>query len=159
MNIMKNSDQESNSCQINLQQINELKISENENLENFYKNAVRVNDLEDHFRKIDTEDSKQCQHHNSTREGKNAFSSTASSPIFSSFDSSPISSSTAVSSSSIQSNPANNATQPAPFVSCVSQYNIQMIEPGDVNVVQYRSLVQFIHNSKQTHTHTHQHLA
>lgn len=172
---MKNIEYEENPCNnVNFEQINELQMCENANLEaNFFKKAVHVNVLEEHFRKNSdntttaTSSEQKCQNNNPREGKKQTLSSTASSPLFSSFDSSPISSSsTAVSSSSIQSNPtgativtANIAAAAAAappgntqsFVSCLNKYrSIRMVDKANVitsNTI-YKSLLKYLLEGK-----------
>lgn len=115
----------------------------NVNFESFKKNAVHVNDLENHWQ---AEASKVLATNVDTNKtnGK-GFSSSGSSPLSSSFDS-PISSSTTVSSpSATQSNQQIQLC----FISCLKKYrNITLDDKTELSINNYANLINYIYSRK-----------
>ena len=108
--------------------------------ENFFKNAVHVNDLEDHFRKLDHQsDSVPSQLANNK-----AYSTSTSTPL----------SPAALALSPVQSNDIKPAPEPTPspskpFVSCVSQLcNFKFIDNVDQNSFNYTSVIEYVYKCK-----------
>lgn len=116
--------------------------------DNFYKNALHVDELEDHFRKLDYQSATEQPHLSNPA----AYSSSVPSQLSSSIDSSSALSTVPVSPAQPHLNNSQSAATlitAKPFVSCVNELsNYRFVDNVDQNSFNYKSIIDYVYKGK-----------
>lgn len=116
--------------------------------DNFYKNALHVDELEDHFRKLDYQSATEQPHPSNPA----TYSSSAQSQLSSSIDSSSALSTVPVSPVQPHLNNSQSAAASStakPFVSCVNELsNYRFVDNVDQNSFNYKNILDYVYKGK-----------